>query len=52
MYEIFLTNFLGASAFERFKASQVANDIRDEDHAGDAKVEVIDAFSEQAQMFF
>ena len=42
----------GASPFERFKATQVANDIRDEDHAGDANVEVIDAYSDQSNQFF
>ena len=42
----------GATAFERFKATQVANDIRDEDHAGDANVEVIDAFSDESSKFF
>lgn len=26
---------------EKFKATQVANEIRDEDHAGDANVEII-----------
>lgn len=32
----------GASRMERFKATTAANEIRDEDHAGDATVEIID----------
>ena len=54
-YDIFAEKYVSSpstTAFERFKATQVANDIRDEDHAGDAKVEVIDAFSDQSSMFF
>ena len=31
----------GARRMEKFKATQAANEIRDEDHAGDAKVEII-----------
>ena len=37
---------------ERFKANQAANEIRDEDHAGDANVEIIDAFSDESAKFF
>jgi len=37
---------------EKFKATQVANDIRDEDHAGNSEVIIIDAFSEQEEKFF
>ena len=40
----------GASSFERYKAIQVASGIRDEDHAGNASVEVID--SDQYERFF
>ena len=31
----------GARKMEQFRAVQVANEIRDEDHAGDAEVEVL-----------
>ena len=31
----------GARRMEKFKATQAANEIRDEDHAGDANVEII-----------
>ena len=31
----------GARKMEQFRAVQVANEIRDEDHAGNAEVEVI-----------
>lgn len=37
---------------EKFKAIQVANEIRDEDHAGDSQVEVIDEFSGNFDKFF
>ena len=40
----------GASSFERYKAIQVASGIRNEDHAGNASVEVID--SDQYERFF
>ena len=42
----------GSSRMERFKATQVANSIRDEDHAGDGNVQIIDAFSDESAMFF
>ncbi len=42
----------GASRMERFKATQAANEIRDEDHAGDGTVEIIDAFSDNKEKFF
>ena len=42
----------GSSRMERFKATQIANDIRDEDHAGNATVEIIDAFSDESSKFF
>ena len=42
----------GVSSMEKFKATQVANDIRDEDHAGNSEVIIIDAFSEQEEKFF
>jgi len=32
----------GARKMEQFRATQVANEIRDEDHAGNAEVEIID----------
>ena len=31
----------GARKMEQFRATQVANEIRDEDHAGNAVVEII-----------
>ena len=31
----------GARKMEQFRATQVANEIRDEDHAGNAEVEII-----------
>ncbi len=31
----------GARRMEKFRATQVANDIRDEDHAGNAEVIII-----------
>ena len=31
----------GARRMEKFKATTAANEIRDEDHAGDANVEII-----------
>ena len=34
----------GARKMEQFRAIQVANEIRDEDHAGNAEVEVIGKF--------
>ena len=34
------------------KGTQVANAIRDEDHAGDGNVQIIDAFSDESAMFF
>lgn len=42
----------GASRMESFKGTQAANAIRDEDHSGDANVEIIDAFSEDTGKFF
>lgn len=36
----------GASKMENFKGTQVANEIRDEDHAGNATVEIIDELNE------
>ena len=39
----------GSSRMERFKAIAAANAIRDEDHAGDAVVEIIDETSDKAQ---
>ena len=47
-----LNILLFPSSMEKFKATQVANDIRDEDHAGDAEVVIIDAFSEEEEKFF
>ena len=35
-----------------FKGTQVANAIRDEDHAGDGNVQIIDAFSDESALFF
>lgn len=34
----------GARKMEKFRANQAANEIRDEDHAGDANVEIIGRF--------
>ena len=51
-HDIFVYMPEGASRMERFKATQAANEIRDEDHAGDATVEIIDAFSDHAARFF
>ena len=31
----------GARKMEQFRANQIANEIRDEDHAGNAEVEII-----------
>ena len=31
----------GARKMEQFRATQIANEIRDEDHAGNAEVEII-----------
>eukprot|EP00090_Calanus_glacialis_P016248 TRINITY_DN2546_c0_g1_i5.p1 TRINITY_DN2546_c0_g1~~TRINITY_DN2546_c0_g1_i5.p1 ORF type:complete len:714 (-),score=245.21 TRINITY_DN2546_c0_g1_i5:95-2236(-) len=42
----------GARKMEQFRAVQVANEIRDEDHAGNAEVEVIDRFSDNMDKFF
>ena len=51
-HDIFVYMPQGSSTMERFKATQAANAIRDEDHAGDANVEIIDAFSEESAKFF
>lgn len=40
----------GARKMEQFKAIQVANEIRDEDHAGQSEVEVIDPFSDRGDV--
>jgi len=40
----------GARKMEQFKAIQVANEIRDEDHAGQSEVEVIDPFSNKGDV--
>lgn len=37
---------------ERFKGTQAANAIRDEDHAGEGEVKIVDAFSDESSMFF
>jgi len=42
----------GARKMEQFRAVQVANEIRDEDHAGNAEVEVIDKYSGNMEKFF
>jgi len=42
----------GARKMEQFRAIQVANEIRDEDHAGNAEVEVIDQYSDNMAAFF
>eukprot|EP00092_Neocalanus_flemingeri_P034413 GFUD01037422.1.p1 GENE.GFUD01037422.1~~GFUD01037422.1.p1 ORF type:complete len:714 (-),score=230.81 GFUD01037422.1:107-2248(-) len=42
----------GARKMEQFRAVQVANEIRDEDHAGNADVEVIDQYSGNMEKFF
>jgi len=42
----------GARKMEQFRAVQVANEIRDEDHAGNAEVEVIDQYSDNMAKFF
>jgi len=42
----------GARKMEQFRAVQVANEIRDEDHAGHAEVEVCDQYSDNMGKFF
>jgi len=42
----------GARKMEQFRAIQVANQIRDEDHAGNAEVEVVDQFTNSFGKFF
>jgi len=42
----------GARKMEKFKANQVANEIRDEDHAGDSEVEIVDEYSDNMEKFF
>jgi len=42
----------GARKMEQFRAIQVANEIRDEDHAGHAEVEVIDQYTGNSKKFF
>merc|ERR1719470_387190 len=42
----------GARKMEQFRAVQVANQIRDEDHAGHAVVEICDQFTENMKKFF
>jgi len=42
----------GARKMEQFRAVQVANEIRDEDHAGNAEVEVLDKYSGNMEKFF
>jgi len=51
-HDVFVYMPQGSSRMERFKANQAANEIRDEDHAGDANVEIIDAFSDESAKFF
>merc|ERR1719318_2283356 len=41
-----------ARKMEQFRAVQVANEIRDEDHAGNAEVEVVDQYSDNMEKFF
>ncbi|XP_059094950.1 gelsolin, cytoplasmic-like isoform X1 [Tigriopus californicus] len=42
----------GARKMERFKATQTANEIRDEDHAGEGTVEIIDEYGGSRARFF
>ena len=42
----------GARKMEQFRAIQVANEIRDEDHAGNSEVEVIDQHTDNYDKFF
>ena len=42
----------GARRMEQFRAVQVANEIRDEDHAGNSEVEVIDQHTDNFDKFF
>jgi gelsolin len=42
----------GARRMEKFRATTAANEIRDEDHAGDAKVVIIDEFGGGQDRFF
>jgi len=42
----------GCRKMEQFRAVQVANEIRDEDHAGHAEVEVCDQYSDNMGKFF
>lgn len=42
----------GSSRMERFKATRAANEIRDEDHAGDANVVILDAGGDEEAKFF
>jgi len=42
----------GAKKMEQFRAVQVANQIRDEDHAGNAEVEVVDRHTGNHAKFF
>jgi len=41
-----------ARKMEKFRAIQIANEIRDEDHAGNAEVEVVDEYSGNQKKFF
>ena len=42
----------GSSRMEKFRATQAANEIRDDDHKGNAKLEIIDTFSGNSAKFF
>jgi len=50
--DIFVYMPEGSSRMERFKGTQAANAIRDEDHAGEGEVKIVDAFSDESSMFF
>ena len=50
--DIFVYMPEGSSRMERFKGTQAANAIRDEDHSGEGEVKIIDAFSEESLLFF
>ena len=51
-HDVFVYMPPGARKMEKFRAIQAANEIRDEDHAGDAEVKIIDEFEGDPSAFF
>lgn len=51
-HDVFVFMPPGARKMEKFRGIQAANEIRDEDHAGDANVVIIDEFEGDQGAFF